>query len=74
MASVSHQPPLESIPTAQVIARIFAVEAWRVDLWVASPGSAIYGLPAEAVAGLVDDHLVSLRAELRRREGLEVER
>ena len=75
MSALSHNTsPLESIPTAQVVARIFAIEAWRVDLWAATPGSVVYGLPPEAVANFVGDHLDALRAELRRREGLEVGR
>ncbi len=72
-ASVN-RPPLTDLPIRQIIAQITSLEAWRVDLWVATPGSQIYGLPADAVAGFVGDHLDSLRTELLRREGIEVER
>ncbi len=61
-------PPLGGIPVRQLVARIAGLEAWRVDLWAATPGSRVRGIPAEAVAGFVGDHLDALRAELRRRE------
>ncbi len=63
-------PPLSGVPVRQLVARIAGFEVWRVDMWAATPGSRVYGLPAEAAAGFVDDHLGSLRAELRRREGI----
>ncbi len=78
--SILHEPHSEStpnvnnVPVRQLIAQITSLEAWRVDLWVATPGSEVYGLPADAVAGFVGDHLDALRAELRRREGIEVGR
>ncbi|MDP9470569.1 MAG: hypothetical protein M3Q71_07865 [Chloroflexota bacterium] len=76
MATVSHRPlsestpPLRNVPVRQLIAQITSLEMWRVDLWVATPGSEVYGLPTDAVAGFVGDHLDTLRAELRRREGI----
>ncbi len=81
MATVSHnRPPLEStppinnVPVRQLIAQITSLEMWRVDLWVATPGSEVYGLPTDAVASFVGDHLDALRAELRQREALEAGR
>ncbi|MDP9356071.1 MAG: hypothetical protein M3R02_12465 [Chloroflexota bacterium] len=73
---VSHRPHPQStpnvnnIPIRELIVQITSLEMWRIDLWVATPGSVIYGLPAEAVEGFVSDHLSTLRAELRRREGI----
>ncbi|MDP9354396.1 MAG: hypothetical protein M3R02_03795 [Chloroflexota bacterium] len=68
-------PSLADLPILQLIAQITSLEMWRVDLWVATPGSQVYGLPADAVAGFVSDHLDSLRRELRAREEIaEVER
>ncbi len=74
MALVNHRSPLESIPTAQVIAQIFALEAWLVDLATNSPGAVIAGLEPIEVDRLARRRLSSLRLELRRREGLEVGR
>ncbi len=65
--NVNH-PPLNNLPTRQIIVQIASLEAWRVDLWLEAPGSQVYGLPAEAVASFVGDHLNALRTELRRRE------
>ncbi len=72
MALVNHRSPLESTPVPQLIAQIFALEAWLVDLAIGSAGAVIAGLEPMEVDRLARRRLTDLRAELRRREGLEV--
>ncbi|MDP9355880.1 MAG: hypothetical protein M3R02_11495 [Chloroflexota bacterium] len=74
MASVSHRPHLESTPVPQIVAQIFTIEAWLVDLALGSPSAIIAGLEPIEVDRLARRHLSTLRMELRRREGLEVGR
>ncbi len=75
MATVSHnRPPLESTPVPQIINRIYVIEAWLVDLALGSPAATVSGLDPVEVDRLARRHLSTLRAELRRREGLGVER
>ncbi len=72
MASVSHRPHLQSTPVAQLVSQIYVIEGWLVDLAAGSPGAIVAGLEPMEVDRLARRHLSTLRAELRRREGLEV--
>ncbi|MDP9474029.1 MAG: hypothetical protein M3Q71_25795 [Chloroflexota bacterium] len=70
MASVSHRPHLQSTPVPQIINRIYVIEAWLVDLALGSPGASVAGLEPSEVDRLARRHLSTIRAELRRREGI----
>ncbi|MDP9470659.1 MAG: hypothetical protein M3Q71_08320 [Chloroflexota bacterium] len=62
--------PLTGLPTRLLVARIFTIEGWLIDLAAGCPGALVAGLDPVEVDKLCRHHLARLRAELRSREGI----